>query len=145
MMKIIPPLLVLLLYGCAHFSGSNSLYTEFAKYKTSVDESRLIDSYPLYFDPLLTGNIDIDNPSTASQLEFSKYMTREITHYEEVRNSKGCLTVNGVGSEDNPIAFYIEYKNIDNKWLISDIDVSFLDEIKEYKRKALCPSQTRVE
>lgn len=139
------PLLFIFLYGCVHFPENVSLYGGFSEYKKSVDESTLIDNYSRYFDPLLTSNIDINNPSTASQLEFSKYMTREIGHYETEHNGKGCLTVNGVDSKNNPMAFYVEYKKSNNNWLISDIDVSFFGESNEYKNEALCPSQVRVQ
>jgi len=39
----------------------------------------------------------------------------------------------------------IEYRNTDNRWLISDIDVSFHQDAKDCKTKALCPSEIRAE
>lgn len=145
MARIIPFLLVIFVFGCAHIPESSSLYSEFSAYKKSVDNSTLTQKYADYFDPSLTADIDFKDSSTVDQLEFSKYMIREAGHFEVVQGNRGCLTVNGTGSDNNPIALYIEYKRADGKWLISDVDVSFLENAKDYEAKALCPSEVRVE
>lgn len=144
MIRIIP-LFFILLYGCAHLTASDPLYNSYFEYKKTVGESKIIKYYARYFAPVLTNNLDINDPSIKSQLEFVKYMAKEASHYEVTQTNKGCLTVNGVGVDNTAVAFYIQYNNINGKWLISDIDVSFLEKNQKYEQKALCPEQTRVQ
>lgn len=143
-MKIFVLFSLMLLISCAHLATNHSLYTNYSEYKKSVSESKLVDHYNRYFDPKLTESVDVNDPSVKAQLEFSNYMTKEINHFEDIENSKGCLTVNGVDSDGSAIAFYIQYNKSNEKWLISDIDVSFLENQKKYEKKALCPEQVRV-
>lgn len=136
---------VAFLYGCMHLIENDYLYGHYSEYKKSVDESKLIESYTQYFDPVLTSGLDVNKPSIKSQLEFSKYMVMEESHYEVMQKDKGCLTVNGVDENNAAVAFYIQYNRSNERWLISDIGVSFLDTRKKYEQKALCPEQTKVQ
>lgn len=144
MTRTILLIFALIIQGCAHISEKSSLYSEFMEYRESVEGSTLLENYTKYFDPALTSDIDLTDSSTVSQLEFSKMMAEEVQYFELVSKTKGCLTVNGKGVESNPIAFYIEYKYINEKWLIADIDVSFLENPEDYAKKALCPSEIRI-
>ena len=103
-----------------------------------------MEHYSLYFDAALVNNVDINDPSTASQLAFANYMIEEVSHYELTLNNKGCLTVNGLDADKAPVAFYIQYHQVNNKWLILDIDVAFLESNQKYESQALCPEQVRV-
>ena len=138
------PLLAISLSGCVHLSENRGLHGEFDEYRKSVAESSIVEDYSRFFDERLTSSISIDDPSSVAQLEFSKYMEKEIAHYDVIENGKGCLTVNGVGVEGTPIAFYVEYKMTNKTWLISDVDVSMFENEKEYRNEALCPGQVRV-
>lgn len=144
MVRLIP-LLVIALYGCAHLTKHETFYSEFCKYSESVRDSNMIENYARFFHPSLTAGIDINEPSTRSQLQFSKYMDKEVAHYEVLHGDIGCLTVDGTSAENNPVSFYVEYKKENDEWLISDVDVSFHEGVGEYKNEALCPSQTRVQ
>lgn len=138
------PLLAIFLSGCVLLSENRGLYGEFDEYKKSVAESSIVENYSRFFDVRLTSSISIDDPSSIAQLEFSKYMEKEIIHYDVIENGKGCLTVNGVDQKGSPIAFYVEYKMTNKAWLISDVDVSILENEKEYRNEPLCPGQVRV-
>ena len=137
-MRNICILLSLVIVGCSTPNKKSTLYANYEEYKNSSLKSK---GYTEYFSEVVTNKINTGNKS---QLLFSKYMKKELHHYEKKNNNKGCLTINGVAAENKPISFFLEYKNKNGKWLISDIDVSFLEEKNNYNLKALCPKDVRV-
>jgi len=137
-MKYLCIFFALLVSSCTSLNKESTLYSNYEQYKESILKSK---SYIKYFSEVITNNINAGNES---QLLFSKYMSKELDHYERINNKIGCLTVNGVGDKNEPISFFLEYKNENKKWLISDIDVTFLEDKKNYNLKALCPKDVRV-
>lgn len=144
-MKNIISLLVVLLYGCAHITTSEQLYNTYSKYNHNLNKQNVLKYYHQFFHPDLTKSVNAKNDNSLSQFLFYTYMAKENGHYEKIYGNSGCLTVNGIDSDNRMIAFYIEYKNYNDKWLMSDIDVSFIEKSMHYKHEALCPALTRVQ
>jgi len=94
---------LILLYSCVQVPAVNHFYSNYSEYKKSVAESKIMERYSLYFDAALVNNVDINDPSTASQLAFANYMIEEVSHYELTLNNKGCLTVNGLDADKAPV------------------------------------------
>lgn len=143
-MKKYMALFFVFLHGCATITTSGMLYNAYSEYRHKLNKQNVSYDYQYFFHPNLTKSANTKDSSVLSQLLFHGYMAEELEHYEKIHGNKGCLTVNGIDSNKNMVAFYIEYKNHNNKWLISDINVSFIDESMNYSQKALCPNQTRV-
>jgi len=138
-MKYLYMLTILFATACSTLNKDVELYNIFEKYKQSSSENK---GYSKYFSSAITNKI---NNKNKSQLLFSKYMSKELSHFESSSANIGCLTINGLSAKNEAVAFYLEYKNEKGNWLISDIDVSFLESVKNHHFKALCPKEIRIE
>jgi len=138
-MKYLYMFIIILSTACSTLNKDVNLYNIFEKYKQSSSENK---GYAKYFSSTITKKI---NNKNESQLLFSKYMNKELSHFESSSKNKGCLTINGLSTKNESVAFYLEYKNEHGEWLISDIDISFSESTKDYHSKALCPKEIRIE
>ncbi len=118
-MKYLYVFIVLFFTACSTLHKDVELYKEFEKYKQFSSKN---SSYTKFFTNPITEKI---NENNKSQLLFSQYMSKELNHFSITRENIGCLTINGLSAENEAIAFFLEYKNENDKWLISDIDISF--------------------
>ena len=143
-MKIYSSIFIILLVGCASFNPYTPLYERYLNYKATLNVHNKGINYSNYFSPKIMKNVDLKDPSVKSQLHFLNYMHNEINHFEKQQSETGCLTLIGYGDNNSPIAFYLEYKKVDNIWKISDIDISFVKTLQELPKEALCPNQARV-
>jgi len=144
-MKIFMILFFIFLHGCAHITTNEYLYKAYSEYSDKLNKQNVSSDHSLYFHSTLTKSVSNSNTRVMSQFLFHAYMHKELSHYEMIKGDTGCLTVNGIDSNKNMIAFYIEYKKMKEKWLILDINVSFIEKNENYGQKALCPNQTRVQ
>jgi len=138
-MKYLYMFIIIFFTGCSTLNKDVELYNIFEKHKQSSSENKV---YSKYFSSTITDKI---NNKNKSQLLFSKYMFKELSHFESSSGNRGCLTINGLSTKNEAVAFYLEYKNENGKWLISDIDVSFLEGVKNHHSKTLCPKEIRIE
>lgn len=70
----------------------------------------------------------------------SALVTRD-SYYQVIKSNKGCLTVNGFDSHARPLSLYIEYSKQEEQWLLSYIELAYLDTPKEFKDIGVCPSK----
>ena len=144
-MRIFMIVAILLSQGCALMpDGSVPLYERFHQYKTAVDDGSIVGYYKDFFAPKLVDEVDVESPAIQSQLSFAQYMQQELSHFQTFNQKAGCLTINGMTPEQSPVAFYIKYESISNQWLMSDIDVSLLETVDQFKEQALCPEEVRI-
>ncbi len=120
------------------------LYSSFESYKTAVDDGSIAEKFADFFAPKLVGDADVESSSIQSQFSFAQYMHTELGHYQKVTGELGCLTVNGMTSEQSLVAFHIQYESTNNHWLMNDIDVSLMESVDELKEQALCPDEVRI-
>ncbi len=131
--------IILFSSACSTLYKDAELYEKFAEYKRFSQENK---GYAKLFSNSIIEKINSNNKS---QLLFSKYMNKELSHFVRTNKNIGCLTINGLSAKKEAITFYLEYKNEHGEWLISDIDISFLESEKDFSSKALCPKEVRVE
>lgn len=137
-MKYLYIFIILFSSACSTLPEDVELYNVFEEYKLFSSKG---SGYAEFFSNFITKKI---KGSNKSQLLFSKYMSKERSHFSITRKNIGCLTINGFSAKNEAVTFYLEYKNEHSKWLISDIDVSFLESEKNFSSKALCPAEVRV-
>jgi len=130
-----------LLASCTSVKNTDVLHAQFTNYSDYSKSDLDIMGYAQYFSENIIKKI---NKKNSSQLLFAQYMSREIDHFSEIDENIGCLTINGVDKSNNPIAFYLRYDLTEKQWLISGIDISFIDSKELYNKKALCPGAVRV-
>ena len=58
--------------------------------------------------PLLGPDYQTDSDAI-SQLLFKNYMAKVKSHYESINKSQGCLTINGVDAEGQPLLISLKY------------------------------------
>ncbi len=138
-MKYLYIFIILFSSACSTLYKDAELYEKFAEYKRFSQENK---GYAKLFSNSIIEKINSNNKS---QLLFSKYMNKELSHFVRMNKNIGCLTINGLSAKKEAITFYLEYKNEHGEWLISDIDISFLESEKDFSSKALCPKEVRVE
>jgi len=138
-MKVFLILAVLIVTACTSVSTKETLYSSFSNYTLVANDGNIQDLSPLYFSPSLLKNKNLNNPSVSGQLLFKDYMVRTFNRFEKIDGGVGCLTINGFDSDETPLAFNIEYVEIDERWLIKAIDVLFLEDGFELSNMAKCP------
>ena len=70
---------------------------------------------------------------------FPNEMIRYIDAKEEIDFPLGCLFVEGINENKEPIVFFISYIYEHNKWLIDEIEISyFTDGTTPYVKEPIC-------
>ncbi|MCW8933443.1 MAG: hypothetical protein OQK98_01845 [Gammaproteobacteria bacterium] len=131
---------ILFLISCAVGTQPlHALYHSYTLYNESLNENNINDDAKLYFTQSLLGDDYATNPDASSQLLFKNYMHSVVNHFEEINNNNGCLTINGYGKDKAPVIFSLKYKKNMGNWLIDKIHVVFIENIKDFSKKAKCP------
>ncbi len=87
------------------------------------------------------------NSSKETTVMFGGHIPKEYSHYEKVKQGRGCLTVNGYEDGGDPTSLFVEYKSSGGVWLISSLRLYFQDkaEFSRFFDKALCPQEAQEE
>jgi len=133
-------LFMILLAGCASVPPEPALFAAYEKYNRGASSENIQDSYAKYFSRDITDGKNIENKEVLSQLLFKNLMVKVNSHHENMRGSKGCLTINGHDKEGMPLSFNIEYVPSAEYWLINAVDVLFVNSVAEFSREGRCPS-----
>jgi len=72
---------------------------------------------------------------------FASTLATNKSHYQFIKGTKACLTVNGYDKNVKPASLYLEYRNEQKQWLLSFVELSYLDSDKDFKNKAECPDK----
>lgn len=72
---------------------------------------------------------------------FPETLSEVISHYQLIESDKGCLSINGYNKSQSPITLNIEYLFENNQWLLSFVEIYYLDTTKDYADKGICPAK----
>ncbi len=132
----------LLISGCTTTTNNNSvLQNEYSQYREYANRDNIIEVADDYFTPSLLGDTYKNDPDAARQLLFKDYMASTNSYYEKKTTGAGCLTVNGYDEDNLPLVFSIRYISNDDRWLIDEIHVVFVENEKDFSGSAKCPSE----
>jgi len=67
-------------------------------------------------------------------------MEKKSSNIEAITNNSGCLTINGYDLENMPISFNLKYIKSEPRWLIDEINVSFVNNKEDFSETAKCPN-----
>jgi hypothetical protein len=56
-----------------------------------------------------------------------------------LHNNKGCLSINGMDENNEPLSLHVEYKRENDEWLINYMFLHFLENTESYSKEAICP------
>lgn len=133
-------LFALLFAGCATVPPEPVLFAAYEKYSRGVSSETIRDRYTEYFSRGLTDGNDMEDKGILSQLLFKNLMKKVTSHHENMRGSKGCLTVNGLDKEGGPLSFNLEYVPSAGFWLINAIRIFFAESVTDLSEEGKCPS-----
>jgi hypothetical protein len=140
---------VILLSSCAQYKnvgGRNVLYNQYQEYISFLNENNDVAAIDL-----LSQRIVDDLVSNSSKKDFTKYfpvvsrinrvLSEEHGYFEEVYDRKGCLTVFGVDSSNEPTSVNMEYIGENGSWKLDYIQVMYHGSKDELPIKVTCPAR----
>ncbi len=60
-------------------------------------------------------------------------------YYQKLDSQKGCLSINGIELNKDPVSLHIEYKKERGLWLVDYMFLHLIESNEDYVKKALCP------
>lgn len=141
-MKNIISLMLTLLFlaSCTSSQHGSELYESYSVYKKETNHENISERADEFFSPSLLGPDYQTDSDAISQLLFKNYMAKVKSHYESINKSQGCLTINGVDAEGQPLLISLKYIKKKGMWLIDDIHLSFLERESHFFQYAACPN-----
>ena len=133
---------VLFVASCATTNNNLSvLFQAYSNYRESAHKDNIREVATNYFSQSLLGESYQTNPDAISQLLFKDYMATTDSYYEKIKASNGCLTINGYDEENAPLIFSLKYILNNERWLISEIHVVFIESTSDFSKGARCPGE----
>ena len=139
-MKFIVILLSLLMVSCTFSHNDELLHSTYSHYESSMDKDNLPQLSLSFFSENLLAGLNLYDPEVSNQLLFKSYMPEQLESFETIKNSIGCLTINGLDDKGTPISFNIKFIYENEVWVIDDIGILFIDSPSEFSQLAKCPS-----
>lgn len=141
MNKYLSIFIVFLLYGCNQIKESTNLFEIYQHYIKSAKETEVVYNMLTSELRVKINTLGLDQfPIITS---FPTAISNTKNHYQVIENTKGCLTINGFDKDNSPVSLYVEYTNENKKWLLSFVEIYYLDTPNQFMHKGVCP--TRLE
>lgn len=144
-MKILLLLVFPILISCITIKSESALFAQYSKYFSETNKENIKKIHFKYFSRDLLGSESIDDPEVIDQLLFKSYMKAPYNYFEIIKIDKGCLTINGYDESNEPVAFNLEYVLLNNRWLINNIHILFLDDKSKFSKVAKCPRDYKTD
>ncbi len=64
----------------------------------------------------------------------------EHSHFEEIDDIEGCLTINGLDDRERPKSLSLYYIKEDGRWVFDSIMVAGHQTVDDYYNEAMCPT-----
>jgi len=111
-------MLSLVLYGCSTLKTEQTdLYEEYIKQTQAVKNKTIVSN------------------------RTSEYVHQVFSHYQKITDQKGCLSINGIDLNKDPVSLHLEYKKEKGVWLVDYIFLHLIESREDYAEKALCPRE----
>lgn len=142
-MKFTLPLLFMIsILGCSSLPvGKVDLYTIYLKQLKFEKNNTIIPNRDVFFTKKYLSNFDTSDEKSLFLLNLTNYINEEISHYQKNNESSGCLTVNALDKNNEPVVLYLEYKNSDGLWLVNYTFIHLIENSDNYPKKVLCPRE----
>jgi len=143
-MKIMLSLIfVIFISGCSNLTTTKSadLYDSYLKQVEFEKNNTMISNRVKFFTKKYLSNIDPLDEKSLFLLNLTGYVDHEISHHQKINGENGCLSVNAVEKNNDPIVVYLEYKNNGGSWLVNNMFIHFIESSESYTKEALCPQE----
>jgi len=145
MFRIIIIVASLIVTGCTIKEQKQiDLYKNYLMLNESVKKSQIKKYRGNYFTPAYLSEVNLNDKKSLYLLNLSGYMGKVKSHFQKIKNNTGCLTVNGVEDSGEPLTFYLEFKNINNSWLVNYFQIQFMESSNKFPLKAICPNELKI-
>ncbi len=153
-MKILYIILALTLTSCATsvYQSNGILYEKYQEYKAAAylnDEvaagkgvSREYMEMLKEIDRKMPPEIGFNAPLWKS---LASDIATEYSHYEAINGETGCLTLNGLDTQDSPSSLSLYYIKENGNWVFNYFESSAHDSINDFYTKPTCPSSEYFE
>lgn len=140
-MKYFPILILTIVFsGCSTLKNNEvQLSDNYNQLVQEVKEGDIVQNRYKYFTSNYLKEVNPEDANSKLLLKLSNYINKEISHYQILYDSYGCLSINGIDESKEPLSLHIEYKVENNMWFINYIFVSFLESSSNYVIKPTCP------
>lgn len=129
-----------LLYGCSIFKTEQiNLYEEFNRLNQEVENNTILPNRKDFFTAEYLKEVDPSNKNSLLLLNLPNYVHQEISHYQKSSDQGGCLSINGVEKNKEPISLHLEYKHENGAWVVNYMFLHFMENSDGYTKEALCP------
>jgi len=144
MFRIIIILASLITTGCAIKEQKQiNLYENYLTIDEAVKKSQIAKYRGNYFTSSYLTEVNLNDKKSLYLLNLSSYMGKVKSHFQKIKNNTGCLTVNGIEDSGEPLTFYLEFKNINNIWLVNYFQIQFMGNDNRFPHKAVCPNEIK--
>jgi len=135
-------MLISVLYGCSTLETEQTdLYENYSQQAKAVKNNTILARRESFFTSEYLKEVDPDNEKSLLLLKLSQYIDQEISHYQMLDNQKGCLSINGVELNKDPVSLHVEYKKEQGLWLVDYMFLHLIESREDYVKKALCPRE----
>ena len=134
-------LLVFFLFSCANSKEGVDFYDNYVVYAQSVKDNNVFFVKEM-LSAELREKVDTYKPDDFPILtEFPNVLVDIESHYQIIKNNKGCLTLNGYDDSSSPVSLFLEYSNENSRWLLAYVEIFYPDSSREFKNIGICPTR----
>ena len=141
MQKIILTMILIFLFGCSQIKEGVSLIEEYESYIKSIENNNVLFVKNMLASGLRKKIVTLGEEQFPIIRSFPNVVSDINSYHQLIDSNKGCLTVNGYDKKHSPVSLYIEYVNESGKWLLSFVEVYYLDTPKEFESVGICPTK----
>jgi hypothetical protein len=143
--SILLALISLLVTGCAEpGSGDINLHDIFVQQVSAEKNQTIIQSRERFFTQKFLENIDPEDNKSLSLLTLTEAVEREVSYFQAIHDDRGCLSINGLQTDQTPVVFHLEYRIENGLWRVNYMLLHFPESEQDYVSTALCPDQAEV-
>ena len=118
------------------------LYFDYMENFTGAKFTELAEKYfsQSLIDETKSNEVSVSVKATA-RLLFKYEIDTTDSYYENISLKSGCLTVNGFNKKKSPLVLSLQYALINKEWLIKDIHLERIKNVKDFSSSVMCPKE----
>ena len=136
----LPIILSLLFSSCAALKTDTAqLYDAYNKLSQEVKNGEIVLNRSEYFTTNYLKEVNPNDKNSLLLLKLSNYIYKDVSHYQIFNNNMGCLSINGIDKNNEPLSLHVEYNKKNDAWLVNYVFLSFIENRSAYTKEAICP------
>ena len=133
--------LYIALASCASTKESKDLFESYNAYSNKMKNNKSNFIIPMLSKNKRNKIKELGEKEFPVLSGFSSVLYKIESHFQNIKNNIGCLTINGYGKNSKPIVLSIKYLYEDKNWGVDFVEIYYPDSNKEFQKKGICPSE----